>query len=115
MSGRHGAGELPAARAVVAETSASSPHTAFTSRSLVPVRAMVLDSPSRPLREAELPEPEPGPGRLRVRVEGCAVCRTDLHIVDGELPGPKLPLVLGHQIVGVVDKVGEGAEAEPGS
>jgi propanol-preferring alcohol dehydrogenase len=65
------------------------------------VRAQVLHSPGEPLREAELPEPEPGPGQLRVRVEACGVCRTDLHIVDGELPHPKLPLVLGHQIVGI--------------
>jgi len=76
---------------------------------------MVLDSPGTPLREAELQEPEPGPGQLRLRVEASAVCRTDLHIVDGELPDPKLPLVLGHQIVGVVDEVGEGVEVEPGS
>jgi propanol-preferring alcohol dehydrogenase len=78
------------------------------------VRAQVLDSPGERLRGAELPEPEPGPGQLRIRVEACAVCRTDLHIVDGELPGPKLPLVLGHQIVGVVDEVGDDAEFEPG-
>jgi propanol-preferring alcohol dehydrogenase len=58
------------------------------------------------LREAEIPEPEPGPGQLLVRVRACAVCRTDLHVVDGELPEPKLPLVLGHQIVGEV--VGDG-------
>src|SRR6266566_914809 len=70
---------------------------------------MVLDSPGRPLREAELPEPEPGPGQVRVRVEACAICRTDLHVVDGELSEPKLPLVLGHQIVG------DGAGVEPGS
>ena len=76
---------------------------------------MVLDAPGRPLRETKLPEPEPGAGELRVRVEACGVCRTDLHIVDGELPGPKLPLVLGHQIVGVVDKVGDGVEVERGS
>jgi alcohol dehydrogenase, propanol-preferring len=79
------------------------------------VRAQVLHLPGERLREAELPKPEPGQGQLRVRVEACGVCRTDLHIVDGELPGPKLPLVLGHQIVGVVDEVGEGAEVEPGS
>jgi alcohol dehydrogenase, propanol-preferring len=72
------------------------------------MRAMVLDSPGSPLREAELPEPEPGPGQLRLRVEACGVCRTDLHVVDGELAEPKLPLVLGHQIVGVVDAVGDG-------
>ena len=76
---------------------------------------MVLDSPGRPLREAELPEPEPGQGQVRVRVEACAICRTDLHVVDGELPEPKLPLVLGHQIVGVVDEVGEGAGIDPGA
>jgi propanol-preferring alcohol dehydrogenase len=70
------------------------------------LRAQVLHSPGEPLREAELPEPEPGPGQLLVRVEACAVCRTDLHIVDGELPNPKLPLVLGHQIVGVDDASG---------
>ncbi|HEY2939347.1 MAG TPA: zinc-dependent alcohol dehydrogenase family protein [Gaiellaceae bacterium] len=58
------------------------------------------------MREAEIPEPEPGPGQLLVRVRACAVCRTDLHVVDGELPEPKLPLVLGHQIVGEV--VGDG-------
>ena len=79
------------------------------------MRAIVLEIPGKPLRETELPEPEPGPGQVRVRVEACGVCRTDLHIVDGELPGPKLPLVPGHQIVGVVDEVGEGIEVEPGS
>jgi alcohol dehydrogenase, propanol-preferring len=70
------------------------------------MRAMVLDEPRRPLRPAELPEPEPRPGQLLVAVEACAICRTDLHIVDGELSNPKLPLVLGHQVVGTV--VGEG-------
>ena len=63
---------------------------------------MVLDQPRRPLRPAELPEPQPDPGQLLVEVEACAVCRTDLHIVDAELPNPKLPLVLGHQVVGTV-------------
>ena len=63
---------------------------------------MVLDRATAPLRQTELPQPEPGPGQLLVRVHACAVCRTDLHIVDGELPHPKLPLVLGHQIVGTV-------------
>src|SRR5215510_6439207 len=71
------------------------------------MRAMVLDSPGRPLREADLPEPEPGPGQVRVRVQACAVCRTDLHVADGELPDPKLPLVLGHEIVGTVEEKGE--------
>jgi propanol-preferring alcohol dehydrogenase len=66
---------------------------------------MLLDAPERALREAELPEPRPGPGQLLVQVDTCGVCRTDLHIVDGELMHPKRPLVLGHQIVGTV--VGE--------
>src|SRR2546427_349391 len=61
---------------------------------------MVLDEPGRALRSADLPDPEPGPGQVLVRVAACAVCRTDLHVVDGELPGPKLPLVPGHQVVG---------------
>jgi propanol-preferring alcohol dehydrogenase len=61
---------------------------------------MVLDAPGSPLREAELPRPEPEPGQLLLRVRACGVCRTDLHVVDGELPRPKLPLVPGHQIVG---------------
>src|SRR5436309_2568665 len=78
------------------------------------MRAIVLGIPGKPLRETELPEPEPGPGQVRVRVEACGVCRTDLHIVDGELREPKLPLVLGHQIVGVVDAVGDGVELAAG-
>ena len=67
---------------------------------------MVLDAPRTPLRLADLPEPITRPGELLLRVSACAVCRTDLHIVDGELTRPKLPLVLGHQIVGEV--VGDG-------
>jgi propanol-preferring alcohol dehydrogenase len=67
---------------------------------------MVLDEPGKPLREAQMPEPEPAEGEFLLRVLACGVCRTDLHIVDGELAHPKLPLVLGHQIVGEV--VGEG-------
>jgi propanol-preferring alcohol dehydrogenase len=63
---------------------------------------MVLDRARAPLRQTELPQPEPGPGQLLVRVHACAVCRTDLHIVDGDLSEPKLPLILGHQIVGTV-------------
>lgn len=72
---------------------------------------MVLTQPGRPLAATELPLPEPAPGQLRVRVQACAVCRTDLHIVDGELAQPKLPLVLGHQIVGAVDALGTGVDA----
>jgi len=77
------------------------------------MRAMVLDRPGLPLRLAELPRPEPGPGQVRLRVAACAVCRTDLHVVDGELPHPKLPLVPGHQIVGVIEARGKGAGRFP--
>src|SRR5437867_3044482 len=79
------------------------------------MRAMVLFRTRNALSETELPKPQPSPGEVLVRVDACAVCRTDLHIVDGELPDPKLPLVPGHQIVGIVDEAGEGAEVEPGS
>ncbi len=74
------------------------------------MRAMVLTEPCRPLELRELPIPEPGPGQVQLRVRACGVCRTDLHVFDDELPEPKLPLVLGHQIVGVVTKLGEGVE-----
>src|SRR5438445_7028527 len=67
---------------------------------------MVLDAARAPLRPADLPEPVAGPGELLVRVLACGVCRTDLHVVDGELPRPKLPLVPGHQIVGVDEASG---------
>jgi propanol-preferring alcohol dehydrogenase len=71
---------------------------------------MLLDAPGKPLRAAEIPVPEPGPGQLLIRVGACGVCRTDLHVADGELPHPKLPLVLGHEIVGQVARVGPGVE-----
>jgi alcohol dehydrogenase, propanol-preferring len=74
------------------------------------MRAMVLERQREPLRPLELPDPEPGPGQVLLRVHTCGVCRTDLHIVDGDLTEPKLPLVPGHQIVGTVFGVGEGAE-----
>ncbi len=73
------------------------------------MRAMVLDKPGEPLRLAEVPRPEPGRGQVLVRVSACGVCRTDLHVADGELTEPKLPLIPGHQVVGVVEAVGEGA------
>src|SRR5881409_3308188 len=66
------------------------------------MRAMVLGTPREPLRLADLPDPQPGDGQILLRVRACGVCRTDLHIVDGELTRPKLPLVPGHQIVGRV-------------
>jgi alcohol dehydrogenase, propanol-preferring len=71
------------------------------------MRAMVLDKPKQVLQLRDTPKPKPGKGQLLVRVSTCAVCRTDLHIVDGELPDPKLPLILGHQIVGQVEEIGE--------
>src|ERR671938_1449608 len=64
------------------------------------MRAMVLERPGTPLEERDLPEAEPEVGQVAIDVRACGVCRTDLHIVDGELDRPKLPLVLGHQIVG---------------
>jgi len=70
------------------------------------MRAMVLDAPKQPLQLRDVPTPRPDAGQLLVRVSACAVCRTDLHIVDGELPDPKLPLIPGHEIVGHVEEVG---------
>src|SRR5216684_1623374 len=67
------------------------------------MRTILLRDPNRPLELTDLPVPEPKQGELLIRVECCAVCRTDLHVVDGELPEPKLPLVVGHQIVGIAD------------
>ena len=74
------------------------------------MRAMVLERPGTLLVERELPDPHPKKGEIRVRVLSCGVCRTDLHVVDGELEHPKLPLVPGHEIVGLVDEIGEGVE-----
>ena len=70
------------------------------------MRAVLFTGAGEPLKEVERPAPEPGAGEVRLRVHACGVCRTDLHIVDGELDRPKLPLVLGHQIVGTVAEVG---------
>lgn len=70
------------------------------------MRAMLLDRPNTALRLAELPVPEPGPGQILIRIEACGVCRTDLHLVDGELPDPILPMIPGHEIVGRVEKFG---------
>lgn len=71
---------------------------------------MVLQSPGRPLELRDLPPPRPGPGQVSLRVHACGVCRTDLHVVDGELPDPRLPLVPGHQIVGTVVEAAEDAQ-----
>ncbi len=78
------------------------------------MRAIVLEHQSGPLAEREMPDPVAGAGELLVRVSACGVCRTDLHVLDAELPGePKLPLILGHQIVGRVEAVGPGCESPP--
>jgi alcohol dehydrogenase, propanol-preferring len=78
------------------------------------MRAMVLQAAapaeSRPLELRDVPVPEPAAGEVLVNVQACGVCRTDLHVVEGELPDPKLPLVPGHQVVGTVDRVGEGVQ-----
>ena len=79
------------------------------------MRAMVLDEPGRPLAVRELADPEPSGGEVLVEVHACGVCRTDLHIRDGEVRGSRLPVVPGHQIVATVLEAGDGAEHAPGS
>ncbi|WP_375293513.1 alcohol dehydrogenase catalytic domain-containing protein [Novosphingobium sp. G106] len=74
------------------------------------MQAMVLKELGRPLVWTDLPDRSPGPGEIRVKVSACAVCRTDLHVVDGDLPNPVLPVIPGHEIVGRIDALGEGVE-----
>jgi len=71
---------------------------------------MLFETPGRQLRLANLPTPKPGAGQFLIRVHACAVCRTDLHVIDGELTRPKLPLIPGHEIVGTIEAKGDGAE-----
>jgi propanol-preferring alcohol dehydrogenase len=71
---------------------------------------MVFERVGTPLEERLLGQPAPGAGQVLLKVGACAVCRTDLHVIEGDLPNPKLPLVLGHEIVGVVEKIGEGVD-----
>ena len=79
------------------------------------MRAMLFEGVGEPLKLVELPIPQPGPGQVLIKVHACGVCHTDLHIIDGELREPKLPLVLGHQIVGTVVQGGKGAKRyQPG-
>ena len=77
------------------------------------MRAMVVRTQrpiaDAPLEAVELPVPDPAPGEVRVRVRACATCRTDLHVIEGDLPPRRLPIVPGHQVVGVVDAAGAGA------
>ncbi len=77
-----------------------------------PMRAMVLDKPRQPLQLRDVEKPKPAKGQLLVRIATCAVCRTDLHVVDGELPDPKLPLIPGHQIVGCVEEIGQEVDSK---
>ncbi|MPY89709.1 MAG: alcohol dehydrogenase catalytic domain-containing protein, partial [Luteitalea sp.] len=74
------------------------------------MRAMLLDAPHRLLREAELPTPMPGPHDILLEVRACGVCRTDLHIVDGEVSPPRFPITPGHEVVGVAAACGEAVE-----
>jgi alcohol dehydrogenase, propanol-preferring len=74
------------------------------------MRAMLFDRPGTPLRLATVPRPEPGPGQVLIQVGACAVCRTDLHVVDGDLGQPKTPLVPGHEIVGRIVEIGPGVD-----
>lgn len=74
------------------------------------MRAMLFQEVGKPLRPVRVPVPEPGPGEVLLKVHACGICRTDLHIVDGELTEPALPLIPGHQIVGSVAKLGDGVE-----
>ena len=75
------------------------------------MHAMQLRRPGEPLIHTQMPDPEPGRREVRLRVSACGVCRTDLHLVDGELPDPKLPIIPGHEIVGHIDAVGVGVDA----
>ena len=77
------------------------------------MRAMILDRPGTPLRMVDLPVPQPTPGTVLIEVEACGVCRTDLHLIDGELPNPVLPMIPGHEIVGRVAAVGESVAGFP--
>ncbi len=74
------------------------------------MRAMVLEAPRQPLREKRVPSPRLGYGQLLIRIRACGVCRTDQHVCDGELLNAKLPLILGHQIVGTVAAIADGVE-----
>lgn len=74
------------------------------------MHAMVLKKPGTALEWTEIADRRPGPGQIRVKVTACGVCRTDLHVVDGELPDPKLPIIPGHEIVGRIDAIGAGVE-----
>lgn len=75
------------------------------------MRAMILRRPGSPLEPVEWPDPVPGPGEVRIKVAACGICRTDLHVIDGELPETHLPIIPGHEVVGTIDAVGPGVAA----
>ena len=75
------------------------------------MKAMILEKPGQPLKLTDVPEPKPGPGQVLIRVRTCGVCRTDLHVVDGDLTEPTLPVIPGHQIVGIIEAVGSGVDS----
>ena len=74
------------------------------------MHAMVLNKIGAPLQWTELPDCLPGPGQVRVKIAACGVCRTDLHVVDGELAHPRVPIIPGHEIIGLIDAVGSGVD-----
>jgi len=74
------------------------------------MRAMILEQPGELLKLVQQPDPQPGPGQLQIRVSACGVCRTDLHVVDGDLTEAKLPIIPGHEIVGTVSALGDGVD-----
>jgi propanol-preferring alcohol dehydrogenase len=74
------------------------------------MKAMILEKPGTPLRLIERPDPQPGPEQVQVKITACGVCRTDLHVIDGDLTEPRLPIIPGHEIVGSVSALGEGVE-----
>src|SRR5690606_31178688 len=92
------------------EAGAFPPAASRATFSPMTMRSMRLERPRTPLQPAETPVPEPGPGQVLIRVAACGVCRTDLHVVDGELTEAKLPIVPGHEIVGQVVRTGRGVD-----
>jgi propanol-preferring alcohol dehydrogenase len=74
------------------------------------MKAMILENPGQPLKLVERPDPQPGPGQVQVAISACGVCRTDLHVVDGDLTEPRLPIIPGHEIIGTISALGAGVE-----
>jgi propanol-preferring alcohol dehydrogenase len=74
------------------------------------MKAMILEKPGQPLKLVQRPDPQPGPGQVQVAISACGVCRTDLHVVDGDLTEPRLPIIPGHEIVGTISALGAGVD-----